>query len=204
MFAAVLALASVVTTCELHPAGDRWQGSCGTNTLTIAKAKAITSGVWRKDAEPVAVWSGTMGDPVELELYDGGAGILRTSDGWFAVTSFVSNAESVHFQFDSSHEVPPSDLDREIVRRAAVMISSSAVWNRADNRKCAKDAKTWSIYCAMEQATIDVTGAFHHRRPALQVVRELVDKRSEARDYQHRLMDYNNDPSTRFEAKSLC
>jgi hypothetical protein len=51
----------------------------------------------------------------------------------------------------------------------------------------------------MEKATIDVTGAFHHRRPALQVVRAIVDERTVNRPYQHRLMDYNNDPTTRLE-----
>jgi hypothetical protein len=44
-----------------------------------------------------------------------------------------------------------------------------------------------------------VTGGFHHRRPALELVRQIVDERSEGRNYHHRLMDYNNDPSTRLE-----
>jgi hypothetical protein len=51
----------------------------------------------------------------------------------------------------------------------------------------------------MEKATIEVSGAFHHRRPALQVVREIVDERTAGRPYEHRLMDYNNDPATRLE-----
>ena len=40
------------------------------------------------------------------------------------------------------------------------------------------------------------SGGFHHRRPALQIVRRLVDARSVGRDYRHRLRDYNNDPRT--------
>jgi hypothetical protein len=50
----------------------------------------------------------------------------------------------------------------------------------------------------MEKATIEVTGGFHHRRPALQVVRKIVEERAASRPYKHRLMDYNNDPTTRF------
>ena len=50
--------------------------------------------------------------------------------------------------------------------------------------------------CAIELATRDVTGGFSHRRPAMEVVREIVDERTTGRPYKHRLMDYNNDPST--------
>ena len=73
------------------------------------------------------------------------------------------------------------------------MITSDAVWNRADNRKCPAGASTISIYCAEEQATIEVTGGFHHRRPALELVRVIVDERSKDKSYDHRLMGYNND-----------
>jgi hypothetical protein len=51
----------------------------------------------------------------------------------------------------------------------------------------------------MQRATIEVTGAFHHRRPALEVVRLIVEKRTVGRPYHHRLMDYNNDPSTHLD-----
>jgi hypothetical protein len=76
------------------------------------------------------------------------------------------------------------------------LLSSDAVWNRADDRKCDAAAKTWSIYCALEHATREVTGGFHHRRPALETVRLIVEERTKGRDYSHRLMDYNNDTST--------
>jgi len=48
----------------------------------------------------------------------------------------------------------------------------------------------------MEKATIEVTGGFSHRRPALEVVREIIDERTATRNYHHRLMDYNNDRTT--------
>lgn len=48
----------------------------------------------------------------------------------------------------------------------------------------------------MEKATIDVTGGCQHRRPALEVVRKIVDEKTATRNYHHRLMDYNNDPTT--------
>jgi hypothetical protein len=110
----------------------------------------------------------------------------------------------MNFEADAAREVAPNALDRAIVRRAATILSSVAVWNRADNRKCPTSETTWSIYCAMERATIDVTGGFAHRRPALEVVRTIVDERSVHRNYNHRLMDYNNDPRTHLpDVKSL-
>jgi hypothetical protein len=48
----------------------------------------------------------------------------------------------------------------------------------------------------MTRATLEVTGGIHHRRPAMEVVRQIVDGRSKGRQYEHRLRDYNNDPRT--------
>lgn len=192
--------------CTIRLTGGVWKGSCGqisgeTPAVTVAPSKAITTGVWRAGIKPTAVWSGKMTysdftDEIEVEVYDRGSGVLRTTYGWFPVSNFVLSTNTLQFQFDSSHEIPPSELDRKIVQRAAAILSSDAVWNRADNRECATGDTKWSIYCAMEQATREITGGFHHRRPALQVVRQIVDARSAGRDYHHRLMDYNNDPST--------
>lgn len=48
----------------------------------------------------------------------------------------------------------------------------------------------------LRKATISESGGFHHRRPAMQIVRKLVDVRSADRDCKHRLRDYDNDPRT--------
>ena len=65
-------------------------------------------------------------------------------------------------------------------------------------------ASTWSIYCAVERAQREIAGAFHHRRPAGELVREIVEDRTKNRNYQHRMMDYNNDATTHLsDVKSL-
>jgi hypothetical protein len=138
-------------------------------------------------------------DAVEIEIYAGGAGVIRTYAGWFPVSGFTLGDSMLQFHFDPATEVPPNGLDREILEHAAAIIASDAAWNRADNRKCDPTAKTWSIYCAEERASIEVTGGFHHRRPALELVRQIVEERSQGKSYPHRLMGYNNDPSTRLE-----
>jgi hypothetical protein len=74
-----------------------------------------------------------------------------------------------------------------------------AVWKRAGDRKCPASATTWNIYCAVEIAEVQVTGGFHHRRPAMELLREIVDERTKTKTYDHRLMGYNNDPTTRLE-----
>lgn len=196
------------STCTLYGNGTLWYGACGRlfeqdPRLKLARATRIVSGVWRKDVSPAAVWSGDITDsgfenaPLELEFYRDGSGVLRTEYGWFAASGLVVSATALQFTIDASHEVPASELDRQIVRRADAILSSDSVWNRADNRVCPATARSWSIYCAVELATIEITGGFHHRRPAMELVRQIIDERTAGRNYHHRVMDYNNDPTTR-------
>jgi hypothetical protein len=185
--------------------GTRAEGS---QQFTLRPVASVQTGIWRNDLRPVQVWAGEItstefphGNPnaaAELEVFKGNWGILRTMFGWYSVSRVVTSSAALSFDVDTSHEVRPNALDEKIVREAALILYSPAVWNRSDNRECPANATQWSIYCAIEKATIAVTGGFHHRRPALQVVRRLVEKRTEGRGYDHRLMGYNNDPRTTF------
>ncbi len=198
-----------------------------TAVYTIIPAKSIKSGKWRKDIKPQIIWAGVELDSgyvdttilikgiatktkikvpndyvdssIEIEIYPGNFGVLRSQDGWYSIYKYSLSGNSIHFQVDTSKEVQSSELDREIIQRASAILFSDSVWNRADDRACDTGDNRWSIYCAMVQATIDVTGAFHHRRPALQLIRKIVEERSINKQYKHRLMDYNNDPTTKFE-----
>ena len=203
----MILLVAAIATCTLAASGQQWKGTCGpidddTVVLTLKRAAAITTGEWRKDEHPKEVFAGDTDEqeaphqPAELEVYAGNTGVLRTIYRWIPVTHFHADAKALRFDFDPAALVEPSALDRDIIRRAAAMLSSDAVWNRNDDRKCPKDAPTRSIYCAMIDATTEVTGGFHHRRPAMEAVRAIVDERSAGRKYDHRLMDYNNDPQT--------
>lgn len=257
--------AAPLVDCHFHPAAQRAEGNCGelfdeSTVFSIERVKAVTTGVWQRDASPSQVWSGRMtnaenpamdqvrmlidsvapgkyhrarlvefnddpsvsfadlqallqrtessfarlsaadltraNDEVEIEIYSGGKGVIRTYNGWYDVTDFSASGDDVRFRVDTAREVAPNALDREIIQRADVILSSNDVWNRADNRKCPETATTWSIYCAMERATRELTGGFHHRRPALELVRVMVEERTKDRNYNHRLMDYNNDSTT--------
>jgi hypothetical protein len=139
--------------------------------------------------------------PAQLQIFDAGSGVLQTMYGWFPIRNYTFTQRELAFEVDRQDEVPPNALDVRIIERASQILSSPRVWNRHDNRKCSPGAATFSIYCAGERAVEDVTGAtdlLNHRRPAMEVIRAVVDDRSEGRGYHHRLMDYNNDPTTTF------
>lgn len=94
---------------------------------------------------------------------------------------------------------PVTKYDVQIVQRAREILDSPAKWNRADTRVCPADAKTFSLYCALKRATDEVTGKFQHRGAAMQEARFVIDSVAPNRkNYHHRLMDYNNDPTTTF------
>src|SRR5579863_1890773 len=77
---------------------------------------------------------------------------------------------------DPDARPPVTATDLKIVHRAQELLSSSAKWNRADNRQCPKTENTFSLYCALEQATIDAGQDFQHRGAALQEMRFVIDE----------------------------
>jgi hypothetical protein len=69
-----------------------------------------------------------------------------------------------------------------ILRRAREIPDSPRKWNRADNRQCPPGAKTFSLYCALETATIVIGGKFEHRGAVLQEARFVIDEISADRN----------------------
>jgi hypothetical protein len=204
------ALASQKLTCKLDSTDNQWIGHCGKYngkhlSLSIRVAESVASGVWRSDAEPTEVWAGTMDygktvtRPIEIEHYGAGVVFARTIFGWIKVSDWSQSEDRIKFTMHMGVLVAPSELDLLIVRRAGEILAHEDAWNRKDNRKCPQGAVKWSIYCAMLKASVDVSGASHHRRPALQIVRETIKERSKSRRYKHSLMDYNNDKRTQIE-----
>ncbi|MGH9409243.1 MAG: hypothetical protein ACRD1V_07295, partial [Vicinamibacterales bacterium] len=70
-------------------------------------------------------------DDVEIEIYAGGTGVMRTYAGWYPISGASSRDSTLRFQMDPDHQVPPNSLDRDILQRANAIIASDAVWNRA-------------------------------------------------------------------------
>jgi hypothetical protein len=102
-------------------------------------------------------------------------------------------------QDDSEARPPVSPDDVRIVERARAILSSPEKWNRTDTRVCPATEKTFSLYCALEAATVEVGGSFEHRGAAMQEARFVIDDElAKGNHYEHRLKDYNNDPRTTF------
>ena len=92
--------------------------------------------------------------------------------------------------------VTPEDL--RIVARAKSLLQNESVWNRKDDRECTDDEAKGqrSLFCALQKATIEVLGAYDHRRVALQEVRFAVEDATRGQAFEHRIMDYNNGAKT--------
>jgi len=138
-------------------------------------------------------------DLVPPEHVEDSRGVIRTPFGWFFLSGFDESESALTLSFSSGDEVPPLWVDLQIVERAKEILKSERVWDRSDDRVCEATDRAWSLYCAMHRATIDITGEFHHRQPALQVVRRVVREVGSERIDNHRLMDFNNHPDTTLE-----
>ena len=117
------------------------------------------------------------------------------------LSGFSANAQGTARQpaaDDSTVRPPITKADLQIVKLAREILDSPSKWNRADNRVCPADAKTFSLYCALQMATTEVGGKAEHRGAALQEARFVIEEIAADRKYEHRLMNYNNDPTTTF------
>jgi hypothetical protein len=115
------------------------------------------------------------------------------------VAAATMPARAVQSSDDSQSQPPVSKSDVPIVQRARQILSSPEKWNRSDNRLCPETETKFSLYCALEEATYEVTQDFMHRGAAMQEARFVIDDDLAPNNhYHHRLMDYNNDPHTTF------
>lgn len=109
------------------------------------------------------------------------------------------SAQNGKFSGPADANPPVSRNDIRIVHRARKILNSPAKWNRADNRECPAAQTTYSLYCALEKATEEISKKFEHRSAAMQQARFVIDDDlAKGNHYHHRLMDYNNDPKTTF------
>jgi hypothetical protein len=94
---------------------------------------------------------------------------------------------------------PVTNDDLRILQKAAELLKDESVWNRKDDRECDDDEASGkrSLFCALQKACIAVLGAYDHRRVALQEVRFAVEDATRGQDFEHRLRDFNNLPTTR-------
>jgi len=115
------------------------------------------------------------------------------------LSALGSSAQNSKFSGPSDANPPVTEADVRIVQRAREILNSPAKWNRADNRECPATQRTYSLYCALEKATQEVSKNFEHRGAAMQQARFVIDDvLAKGNHYEHRLKDYNNDSQTTF------
>ncbi len=91
-----------------------------------------------------------------------------------------------------------SQTDLDILTKADGLLSNKDAWSKAHLPDCGRSEKL-DLYCALEKASVAVTGKYVHRQPALQEVRFAIDDRYRDRWTKHRLIDFNADNATTFE-----
>ncbi|MGV3726441.1 DUF6197 family protein [Hydrogenophaga sp.] len=211
-------LAENAISCSLPAAKGSFKGSCevscSVNALAInfdgVESKRACTGPDRTVEAEVARttvpgrWLGAMQgvkpeDPTRFEIVpsaQGGGMVGRTPFGWFAITE-MSEADGVlRLRMNAQRQVRPNAEDIAIIARAIELLPSNERWNKNDDRKCPPGQRQLSMFCALQQATTEISGGVHYRQPALQAVREVLNTVDPARIKTHRIMDFNNHPDT--------
>jgi hypothetical protein len=88
--------------------------------------------------------------------------------------------------------------DIRILVRTSELLAQDSAWNRSDDRQCQDDEASGrvSLFCALQAASVEVLGRYDHRRVALQEVRFAIQEATRGREFEHRLMEFNNLPET--------
>lgn len=119
----------------------------------------------------------------------------RMASTWLLASALCGCATEAVPAYED-REQPVAAADIEILDKAAALLADESRWNRKDTRQCPAEARTLSLFCALQAASIGVLGAYDHRRVALQEVRFAIEDVSKGREFEHRLMDFNNLPET--------
>jgi len=98
-----------------------------------------------------------------------------------------------------SHERPVDRQDLMILDSADERLSGALVWDRADDRTCELQDETFSLYCSLYFGSMDTIGEYQHRRTAMQEIRFAIEDATGGREFDHRMMDFNNLSETSFD-----
>ncbi len=184
--------------CDLSPTdegdmvGRCAKGGIGYGTLRLREGGDGGAPIW------IGTWTdGGIDERVDIKALDYPQGpvlALRTPSGWLPTTLRREGA-TLRVTLQES-PLPPSEEDLRIILRARQLLADESAWDRQDDRVCEPTDTTFSLYCSLHRATIEVTGEFHHRHPALASIRLVVGMAWRDRYSAHRLMNFNNHPDT--------
>lgn len=130
--------------------------------------------------------------------------VLRSPWSWVVVheweeTRAASGAAlgSALLTFGLTEYALASADDIAILEATMKKLEDLPSWDRQDDRDCANDPPgRASLFCLLVRAVEDRMGRYHHRQPALELVRAVINERWPDRWSSHQLMDFNNHSST--------
>jgi len=117
---------------------------------------------------------------------------------WVLITFVALALAFIGYVYWINRPLPQNEYDVVILEKTIELLQSEADWSKTGDRSCESDGPKLNLYCALRQASIEVTGEFKHRAAALQAVRHAIEQQNPGVEYAHRLMDYNNDPGTSY------
>jgi len=207
-----------IVTCTLKNTGSEYVGTCSVpcqvNALKVNFDKLLEA--CREDSPPRSVaaslkkidekgnYLGKMEgkypeDPTRFEIVDSqyvSTKIAKLPFGWFPLDTALESRDQLVLTINAKNVLSATPDDIKIMNRALDLLSSQSIWNKNDNRICPPNPNKWSLFCALTQATVEVSGEVHYRQPAHEKVREVLNEVGGDRVKTHRLMDYNNHPDT--------
>ena len=152
--------AAQVAQCRLAEGVDGvYSGPCAgldADVKLSLRPHATADGVWVGD---LSLEGQSLG-AVEVTAHgDDQPRVIKSQIGWNIVSSFVHDDRGVRLDFDTDREAPPTDLDLRIIRRASEILEMPANWDRADDRVCEAEDTTFSLYCSLHRASMDLVRA---------------------------------------------
>lgn len=150
----------------------------------------------------------TIGNKYEMELrceITNRAGfpqiLFKTRSGWFTMDSLIIRSNRLSFKIDHDPDVPVTTVDLKIIRKAKKFIKDEKSWHKNDDRNCEDDIEKncYSLFCALQRASIEFEGEYNHRNAIMQKIRQTIVKIYPSKEWKHRLRDFNNMPETDFD-----
>lgn len=192
--------------CTLAPQVDgSYLGPCtgfdeGRGTMGIRPESPLAIGVAAMEVPVDIRWTGTLQIPrwpslsIEIESapYEPlPALVMKSQVAWLLIEDPMVDAAELSFWFRFDEDAPPTVQDLEILERTEAILRDESVWDRSANRRCGSAATTWTLYCALRDATVQVTGEFHDRQPALTIMRAVIQDVFREMSFEQPLVDYN-------------
>lgn len=126
--------------------------------------------------------------------------LFKSRSGWFTMDKLLISKNGLTFYIDHDPDVLVAESDLRIIRKTKDMLKDRDSWHKNDDRDCEDDIQnnSFSLFCALKSASIEIEGDYNHRNAIMQKIRHTIVKLFPNKKWEHRLRDFNNMPETDF------